>query len=518
MQSLEQNANEKVESLTDSINNELNSVLDISNNISQSQIIIDMLKKGPPDKMEDVIDNYDFIQKYFRAFTEYGRSSTRNIRIYPLDENFLPGIHISDLERLKGKDMLGALDSLKPFESLWTYTDDSNGKYVALYRKIFDDKKTLGYLEIEIPFYWIVSHIEGISLSDGEEIIYTAKNGLVLYGEKDSKSKIEEFEGLLINGDKVSLNVRKIYMLKSYFIFAFFSILIFAAVLCAVYFLYKMLIYNITKELHEFINELNKDETSLLETNFDDDESSDKDIKQIKMKFRNLILKIGRMHKDIEKINNDKKKIELEYLQMSFNPHMLYNSLSAISWMLRKNGNNDMVDLVEHMTSYYRAVLSGGSNIITIREEINLIRQYLAVVETSYKRTVVLSVECEDELLDYWVIKQLLQPIVENAVLHGAKGLKYATISINVKKENNDILFTVLNTGYAMTDDEIKKAMLGKTENIGHRSYGILNTINRIKTYYGNEYGLEIRGIPGVGTEVKIKIECLDENTLKYRM
>jgi len=389
-QAYEQSAKERIESLADQINGEFNAVLDISNNISQSQIIIDMLKKGPPENMSEVLDNHDFMQKYFRAFTEYGRSSTRNILIYPIDENFLPGVHISELERLRGNEVLGALSEMKPYESMWMYTIDNNIPYVVLYRKICDDKKTLGYLEIEIPFYWIESIIEGAQFDEREQIVYQAKDGDVLYEINDLSRRSRSFSSVLINGDSITLSAEVLYMLREYLIFAAISLLVFVVLLCVIYFLYKILIYNITKELQDFLNELNKDEKALCETDFVTSESGDKDIQQIKEKFKKLIMKISKMHKDIEKINKDKKKIELEYLQMSFNPHMLYNSLSAISWMLRKNGNNDMVDLVEHMTSYYRAVLSGGSNIITIREEIDLIRQYLAVVETSYKRKVVL--------------------------------------------------------------------------------------------------------------------------------
>jgi len=517
-QAYEKSAIDHTEYLTGMVNGELDSLLDISNNIAQSQIIIDMLKEGPPHNMNDVMDNYDFVQKYFRAFTEYGRSSTRNIRIYPIDENFLPGIHISEIERLRGKDILGKLDDMMPYESMWLHTVEDDVPYIVLYRKISSEEELLGYLEIEIPFTWIKNLAEGTQIDNGEQIVYMSQQGKVLFKSSDLGGDLRTFSGELINGDSVSIQVDTTYMMKEYYIFAIISVLVLAALLCAVYFLCKMLIYNITKELQEFISELNKDENALLETDFSSDESGDKDVEQIKQKFMNLILKIAKMHKDIEKIKMDKKKIELEYLQMSFNPHMLYNSLSAISWMLRKSGSDSMVDMVEHMTSYYRAVLSGGSYIITIREEIDLIKQYIAVVEASYRRKLMLTVDCEDKILDCWVIKQLLQPIVENAVLHGAKGQEKAIIHIEITKQENDLLFRVMNNGYAMTEEEIEKALSGKTENIGHRSYGILNTINRIQTYYGSEYGLTIKGVPGEGTEVIIRIECLDEKTLKYRM
>ena len=109
---------------------------------------------------------------------------------------------------------------------------------------------------------------------------------------------------------------------------------------------------------------------------------------------------------------------------MSFNPHLLYNTLSALNWSLYRNGQEEMTTLVSKMTSYYRAVLSGGNNIITIRDELKLIEQYLELVRISYNRVINYDIYADEETLRGFVIKQLLQPIIENAVLHGTSDLE----------------------------------------------------------------------------------------------
>ena len=176
------------------------------------------------------------------------------------------------------------------------------------------------------------------------------------------------------------------------------------------------------------------------------------------------------------------------------------------------------MSLVSEMTSDDRSVLSGGSNIITIREELRLIRQYLKIVQTSYNRKITFDAEYEEDVLDCFVIKQLLQPIVENAVLHGMNKTTDTYIRIRILREANDILFKIYNNGRGMTEEEIQRVLNGVPKDGVRKSYGISNTINRIKTYYGNQYGLNMYSVPEGGIEVVIRIECLDEEKLALRM
>ncbi|MBQ8587940.1 MAG: sensor histidine kinase, partial [Clostridia bacterium] len=145
-------------------------------------------------------------------------------------------------------------------------------------------------------------------------------------------------------------------------------------------------------------------------------------------------------------------------------------------------------------------------------------RRYLDIVRISYNRPIELTVDCGEELMDYYIIKQLLQPVVENAVLHGAKGMKCSEIKINVSKDDGDLVFVITNNGKPITEEEIQKALNEGVKSPGRRSYGLKNTVNRIKTYYGEQYGISIRGIEGVGTEVSVRIEQLADDNLKDRM
>jgi len=504
--------------LADGINDNFDSMLDKSNNIAQNQFVIDLLKDGPKDNMHGIMEDYVFLNKLFGAYVEYGNNASNYIKLYPVDERFPLGQYVSKLYQLQAKPVWEKVSRMQTYEAVWVYTANENGYVISLYRKISSYNEVLGYLELSIPFYHVENNLRDLSLKKGEQISYISFEGEVLYQNTDCKNVDGLFhEEKLFSNDTVVLKVAWHHVLYWYFLYSGICILIFVLLLCGVYAIYKCVVANVMKEMQELITLLRNDENLLLSLK-PSDVTDEEDIQFIKNKFKDLILEIQRMYQDLEQSNQEKRKIEMEYLQMSFNPHLLYNTLSALNWSFYQNGTEEMRNLVADLSSYYRAVLSGGSNIITLREEIQLIQQYLRIVEVSYRRKITFNLESDERLLDCFVIKQLLQPIVENAVLHGINDKEEVNIRIQIEREAGDIIFRIFNDGRCMTDEEIEAVISGTKETSVKRGYGIFNTISRIKTYYGDQYGLDIVSVPEGGTEVVIRIECLEEEELSLRM
>ena len=169
------------------------------------------------------------------------------------------------------------------------------------------------------------------------------------------------------------------------------------------------------------------------------------------------------------------------------------------------------------MSEYYRGILSGGNYIITIKEELELIDKYIKINELSYRNKYTVVKNIDEDVLELYTIKLILQPIVENSILHGLVDNDNAVISITASKENDDIILTVEDNGYGMSEDDIKTAL--NTEKAQRRKggYGISNTIKRIKAYYGNEYGIKIKSEIGKGTKVIVRIKNIDREELKLR-
>ena len=517
IQSYREDANMRMSVLTDMVNDNFDSMLDKSNNIAQNQFVIDLLREGPKDSMHGIMEDYAFLNKLFGAYTEYGSNASNYIKLYPVNENFPSGQYISKLYKLMETPVWETINDMYVYEALWYYQPTGNGHSIYLYRKISSYNEILGYLEISIPFYHIENALRELDLKNKEQIVYATPQNHVLYQNTENISKGLTFEETLISKDTIMLNVSWSYVLRRYFYYSCFSILIFILIVFGVYVLYKCIVAILMKDMQELVTLLRRDERMLLSLTESNDDDAE-DIQFIKNKFKDLILEIQRIYHDLEKSNQDKRKVEMEYLQMSFNPHLLYNTLSALNWSFYQSGTDEMRSLVSELSSYYRAVLSGGSNIITLREEIELIRQYLRIVEVSYRRKITFDLETEETLLDCFVIKQLLQPIVENAVLHGINDREEVYIKIQIKRQDKDIIFKVFNDGRSMSEEEIETVISGTKGKNVKRGYGIFNTISRIKTYYGENYGLDITGVPQGGTEVTIRIECLGEDELFLRM
>ncbi len=197
--------------------------------------------------------------------------------------------------------------------------------------------------------------------------------------------------------------------------------------------------------------------------------------------------------------------MELELLQTNLNPHMLYNSLSSIRWNLLRCGETKMAEMVDTMVNYYRSVLSNGNSVITVREEIRLIRDYIAINEISYQMKIELEADIGEDLLNTHIVKLLFQPIAENAVIHGLNGKDDGKIYICGRRENGKRIFTIEDNGYGM-DPEVAESLMNLSYKAKFHGYGVQNTIKRIKNYYGEEYGLTIESVKGMGTKVEVII------------
>lgn len=139
------------------------------------------------------------------------------------------------------------------------------------------------------------------------------------------------------------------------------------------------------------------------------------------------------------------KKMELKLLQAQINPHFLYNTLDTIIWMAEGNKSDEVIDLVQALSSFFRTTLSKGNDMIAIRDEIEHIRSYLTIQKIRYRDILDYEIDVSGDILECRVLKLTLQPIVENALYHGIKNKREGgKISVNAYKDSDDrILFEI---------------------------------------------------------------------------
>lgn len=214
----------------------------------------------------------------------------------------------------------------------------------------------------------------------------------------------------------------------------------------------------------------------------------------------------------IDKIKEDEQKmrrVDLRLLQEQINPHFLYNTLDTIVWLIEGEENETAVEMVVTLSDFFRLTLNKGKEFISIRDEEAHIRSYLDIQQMRYKDILEFDIQIDQVLYEYEILKLTLQPIVENALYHGLK-VKRAKgyIHINGEKDGDILRLTVRDDGVGMDEEELKelRETIEKPCQETEKGFGLANVNERIRMYFGSQYGMRIDSKKGKGTIVEIVI------------
>ena len=213
--------------------------------------------------------------------------------------------------------------------------------------------------------------------------------------------------------------------------------------------------------------------------------------------------KIQELFQEISRTKDMEKAAELEALQAKINPHFLYNILDTINWYALDSENTAICRLINHLAAYYRTNLNEGKSTATVSHELQNIDAYINLHLLMNDRRFDVDYDLDDDLLNCEICNFILQPLVENAIIHGVNKLidRPGRIRIELKREEDNLLLSVCDNGYGMTEDAIATVL----DHQG-RAYGINNVQQRIHLHYGPFYGLSISSRLGEGTRVTITL------------
>lgn len=208
---------------------------------------------------------------------------------------------------------------------------------------------------------------------------------------------------------------------------------------------------------------------------------------------------------------NERRKSELDALQSQINPHFLYNALESITWMIEGERNDEAVFMISQLAKLFRISLSKGRTVIRIQDELQHARSYMNIQKVRYKNTFSVSYEVDEELYDFCTVKLILQPILENAINYGVGSMEdCGKIIVAGRKEGNDIILSVTDNGYGMTEEQVRLILTDSSREHSHGSgVGMVNVNNRIQIVFGKEYGLIVESEPDEGTTVSIRIPAV---------
>lgn len=235
-----------------------------------------------------------------------------------------------------------------------------------------------------------------------------------------------------------------------------------------------------------------------------------KEISALSDSFEHMAVRIQKLMEKVRQEEITLRKTELKALQAQINPHFLYNTLDAIAWMCEAGRNEDAVEMVNALARLFRISISRGHELIPIEKELQHAQSYLHIQNFRYKNQFQYTFDVDETCLQYYCNKITLQPIIENAIYHGMdRMVDEGMIRIGIHQMDDKIIFTVEDNGVGMTEEQCMEVL--QKESGDRAGIGIKNVNDRIKIYFGEEYGLAIESELDEGTRVTITMPKITE-------
>lgn len=411
------------------------------------------------------------------------KTASPKLVVSPVDKAFgvISQLNISNS---KYKNILYMdLDYERNFDFLSTLFHDSYGIIIV------DENKTLVYS------FQLFSHNDSYALSLDELLSKLKDNTLkqdYVY-EKIDLSSYKWTAYLYRPVSTVSAAANQISIIVSIVIIICILILFFS-----IYFLSKIVVRPLEK-LEKNMEQIEAGNLSITVTS-----SSTDEIGRLIQRFGNMVQQLQHLINEVYKSKIAQQQYEMKALQAQINPHFFYNSLSLINSKAIMSEQEDISEMAQLLSTFYRTTLNKGKNLISVKDEWENTISYTKIQCMMHSDSFDVYYDIDEEILGCTMINLILQPLVENAVNHGldhketpGKGI----LTISGKQAGNNLIFVVSDNGCGIAPEILKTILTTET-----KGYGIHNVHQRIQLYYGQEYGLSYESTLMKGTTVTINI------------
>ncbi|MFB9279635.1 sensor histidine kinase [Cohnella cellulosilytica] len=229
------------------------------------------------------------------------------------------------------------------------------------------------------------------------------------------------------------------------------------------------------------------------------------EVAQVGERFNGMLEKIELLIKDVTNAEKQKRKSEVKALQAQIDPHFLYNTLNTILWKSESRRQEDVKEMIVSLSQLFRLGLNNGRELTTVAKEIDHVSRYLSLQQQCYEDLFAYEIEVEEGLEDEPCLKILLQPLAENAILHGFRNEDYTgRLRIAAFREGPAVVFRVEDNGMGFDREAVAAALNaeGRTEDGG---YALRNVYTRLRLQYGEEAGMELESEPHARTAVTLR-------------
>lgn len=242
------------------------------------------------------------------------------------------------------------------------------------------------------------------------------------------------------------------------------------------------------------------------------DIQSSSEIGELGKDFNIMIAKIRDLIRQNSLEQELKRKSELRALQMQINPHFLYNTLDSVIWMAEGRKEEDVIAMVSALAKLFRLSISKGEEIVGIGAEVEHVSHYLTIQKIRYRDKLDYEIDVPQALRKYRTVKIILQPLVENAIYHGIKNKAGGgKITVSGRLRNGVVELTVEDDGVGM-DEETLAGLLDPRRAESRHGLGVRNVDQRIKLYFGPQWGLSFESEEDAGTRATVRLPATEED------
>lgn len=229
-----------------------------------------------------------------------------------------------------------------------------------------------------------------------------------------------------------------------------------------------------------------------------------RDFKLLTESFNHMEREIDRLIHENYEITLREKETQLMALSMQINPHFLYNTLNTINMLAIQNDDEETSDLIVDLSEMLQYTFRNTSEKALLSDEIGWVSNYLNIMTKRYDHAFCTRMDIEESLMDAKVPRLILQPLVENSILHGFQDIREGgVLSITIARNGDDMCIAVADNGRGMDETELDGYMRALTRD-GH--VGISNVHRRLSLLYGDQYRIQVHSAPSSGVRIDIRI------------
>lgn len=269
-----------------------------------------------------------------------------------------------------------------------------------------------------------------------------------------------------------------------------------------------ILIQRLTGSMQNMVSVMQKAGKGELRARVEIEEDMSGEMETIALEFNHMLERLSRSLENEREANTRQREAEIAALEAQINPHFLYNLLDTINWMAIDRDEYEISNSISALAFILRYGIDNSNGIVSVREECEWLKKYLFLQQTRLKYAFQCEMHIEPEIMECKIHKLLLQPFVENAILHGFEGVERTYfLSLSMRKEGSGIHIEIYDNGKGIQRElveQMNRGIFPQTEEKNH--IGMENAITRIHMYYGEDGKVRIESEPGEWTKIFITI------------